>query len=397
MDLFTLAAVNLVIGFFCASYFGIDFRRNPTQHYLLDLSVAGVVLFLQSTIQILRNSFDFPYFLGPALVNTLTLLFHFSVLSALYRLFQLELRRAYLLIPIFLSYFLLLFPLFQHEQLHRFMLGFGMITLINSICLLMLYRVKNDKFAGVITFFKFVMLFNIFQTVLRTGLFVTGKYGYTMPEPNQLLHQFGWFSLTIHAALVLTGGLIILARQRQLALEARAETDPLTGLLNRFSMQERLNAELNRAVRSNQPLTLMIFDIDHFKRVNDKFGHQIGDQVIRAVAQVTQATVRNYDLAFRIGGEEFLLCLPGVDEAMARTKAELLRQQIEQRAILTDQPVTVSIGFVVASAAQNLDALIKQADDALYQAKRNGRNQVHSAAADDAGLQVEPPVVLGLG
>lgn len=397
MDLFTLAAVNLVIGFFCASYFGIDFRRNPTQHYLLDLSVAGVVLFLQSTIQILRNSFDFPYFLGPALVNTLTLLFHFSVLSALYRLFQLELRRAYLLIPIFLSYFLLLFPLFQHEQLHRFMLGFGMITLINSICLLMLYRVKNDKFAGVITFFKFVMLFNIFQTVLRTGLFVTGKYGYTMPEPNQLLHQFGWFSLTIHAALVLTGGLIILARQRQLALEARAETDPLTGLLNRFSMQERLNAELNRAVRSNQPLTLMIFDIDHFKRVNDKFGHQIGDQVIRAVAQVTQATVRNYDLAFRIGGEEFLLCLPGVDEAMARTKAELLRQQIEQRAILTDQPVTVSIGFVVASAAQNLDALIKQADDALYQAKRNGRNQVHSAAADDAGLQVEPPVMLGLG
>lgn len=397
MDLFTLAAVNLVIGFFCASYFGIDFRRNPTQHYLLDLSVAGVVLFLQSTIQILRNSFDFPYFLGPALVNTLTLLFHFSVLSALYRLFQLELRRAYLLIPILLSYFLLLFPLFQHEQLHRFMLGFGMITLINSICLLMLYRVKNDKFAGVITFFKFVMLFNIFQTVLRTGLFVTGKYGYTMPEPNQLLHQFGWFSLTIHAALVLTGGLIILARQRQLALEARAETDPLTGLLNRFSMQERLNAELNRAVRSNQPLTLMIFDIDHFKRVNDKFGHQIGDQVIRAVAQVTQATVRNYDLAFRIGGEEFLLCLPGVDEAMARTKAELLRQQIEQRAILTDQPVTVSIGFVVASAAQNLDALIKQADDALYQAKRNGRNQVHSATADDAGLQVEPPVVLGLG
>jgi len=396
MDLFTLAAVNLVIGFFCASYFGIDFRRNPTQHYLLDLSVAGVVLFLQSTIQILRNSFDFPYFLGPALVNTLTLLFHFSVLSALYRLFQLELRRAYLLIPIFLSYFLLLFPLFQHEQLHRFMLGFGMITLINSICLLMLYRVKNDKFAGVITFFKFVMLFNIFQTVLRTGLFVTGKYGYTMPEPNQLLHQFGWFSLTIHAALVLTGGLIILARQRQLALEARAETDPLTGLLNRFSMQERLNAELNRAVRSNQPLTLMIFDIDHFKRVNDKFGHQIGDQVIRAVAQVTQATVRNYDLAFRIGGEEFLLCLPGVDEAMARTKAELLRQQIEQRAILTDQPVTVSIGFVVATKAQNLDALIKQADDALYQAKRNGRNQVHSAA-DDAGLQVEPPVVLGLG
>lgn len=397
MDLFTLAAVNLVIGFFCASYFGIDFRRNPTQHYLLDLSVAGVVLFLQSTIQILRNSFDFPYFLGPALVNTLTLLFHFSVLSALYRLFQLELRRAYLLIPIFLSYFLLLFPLFQHEQLHRFMLGFGMITLINSICLLMLYRVKNDKFAGVITFFKFVMLFNIFQTVLRTGLFVTGKYGYTMPEPNQLLHQFGWFSLTIHAALVLTGGLIILARQRQLALEARAETDPLTGLLNRFSMQERLNAELNRAVRSNQPLTLMIFDIDHFKRVNDKFGHQIGDQVIRAVAQVTQATVRNYDLAFRIGGEEFLLCLPGVDEAMARTKAELLRQQIEQRAILTDQPVTVSIGFVVATKAQNLDALIKQADDALYQAKRNGRNQVHSATADDAGLQVEPPVVLGLG
>ena len=395
MDLFTLAAVNLVIGFFCASYFGIDYRRNPKRHYLLDFSLVGAVLFLQSLIQMLRSHFDFPYFLGPATVNTLTLLFHFFVLSALYRLFELPFRRFYLLAPILLSYVVLLLPLFQQEQLHRFMLGFSMITLINSICLVMLYRVKNDKFAGVITFFKFVMIFNICQTVLRSGLFVTGKYGYTMAEPNQLIHQFGWFSLTIHAALVLTGGLIILARQRQMALEARAETDPLTGLLNRFSMQERLNAELNRAVRSSQPLTIMIFDIDHFKSVNDKFGHQIGDQVIRAVAEVTQATVRNYDLAFRIGGEEFLLCLPGVDQDMAKAKAELLRQQIEQRAILTDQPVTVSIGFVVATKAQSLDELIKQADDALYQAKRNGRNQVQSNHVRQEQIASVDSVVLG--
>jgi diguanylate cyclase (GGDEF)-like protein len=395
MDLFTLAAVNLVIGFFCASYFGIDYRRNPQQNYLLDFSLAGAVLFLQSTIQMLRSYHDFPYFLGPALVNTFTLLFHFLVLSALYRLFQLEFRRYFLLVPIFLSYLLLQFPLFQHEQVHRFMLGFGMITLINSICLVMLYQVKNDKYAGVITFFKFVMIFNIFQTVLRSGLFVTAKYGFTMAEPNQLVHQFGWFSLTIHAALVLTGGLIVLARQRQMALEARAETDPLTGLLNRFSMQERLSAELNRAIRSGQPLTIMIFDIDHFKSVNDKFGHQIGDQVIRAVAEVTQANVRNYDLAFRIGGEEFLLCLPNVDHHMASTKAEQLRQQIAERAVLTDLRVTVSIGFVVATASQNLDELIKQADEALYQAKRNGRNQVCSRHAEAAVQTRAQSVVFG--
>ncbi len=107
MDLFTLAAVNLVIGFFCASYFGIDYRRNPKRHYLLDFSLAGAILFLQSLIQMLRSHFDFPYFLGPATVNTLTLLFHFLVLSALYRLFELPFRRFYLLAPILLSYFVL--------------------------------------------------------------------------------------------------------------------------------------------------------------------------------------------------------------------------------------------------------------------------------------------------
>jgi diguanylate cyclase (GGDEF)-like protein len=110
---------------------------------------------------------------------------------------------------------------------------------------------------------------------------------------------------------------------------------------------------------------------------------------------VTQATVRNYDLAFRIGGEEFLLCLPGVDQDMAKAKAELLRQQIEQRAILTDQPVTVSIGFVVATKAQSLDELIKQADDALYQAKRNGRNQVQSNHVRQEQIASVDSVVLG--
>lgn len=395
MDLFTLAAVNLVIGFFCASYFGIDYRHQPKQKFLLDFSMAGAILMLQSTIQMLRHSFEFPYFAGPALVNTLTLLFHGIVLSALCRLMQVEFRRIFLLLPICFSYFFYLLPQLQAVQVYRFMLGYGLITLINTVCLIVLFRVENTHYSSVIKFFKFVMIFNILQTVLRFGLMLPAQYGAAPAEPNKLVHQLGWFNLTIYAALVLLGGLMILARQRQIALETRVETDPLTGLLNRYAMQERLHAELNRAQRQNQPLTIMIFDIDHFKSVNDKFGHQVGDQVIRAVAEVTQATVRNYDLAFRIGGEEFLLCLPGVDQAMAETKAELLRQQIEQRAILADQPVTVSIGFVVATKAQTLDELIKQADDALYHAKRNGRNQVQSSHVRQEPIASVSSVVLG--
>ncbi|MFN6972395.1 MAG: GGDEF domain-containing protein, partial [Rheinheimera sp.] len=255
------------------------------------------------------------------------------------------------------------------------LIAFLMMIAINMQCVRLLFQTKNSQFHKVVTFFKYVLLFNILQLVVRGALFISGKFNLTAAEPNPFVYQLGWFSLTLFAACILTGGLMLISQHRILELEARAERDPLTGLLNRFSMQQRLSAELNRCQRDQQPLTLLIFDIDHFKQVNDTLGHQMGDLVIQQVASVSLAAFRNYDLVFRIGGEEFLVCLPGIAQQQAAEKAELLRQQVQSLKILADSAVTISIGFVVAKPGQDLTSLIKQADDALYHAKGNGRNR----------------------
>ncbi len=375
MDLSTLAAVNIVIGLFTFIYLGIEFRRKKSDIYLLDFSLAGLCILLHSCIAIMREHVQLPHFILPNFVNTLTVAANLFVLSALFRFFRLPLRRFYLLVLGLITYVIFFFPLFQNDHLSRLILAFSIIIFINLFCLRMLFSIQLEKFRSVITFFKCMMFFNIIQMSLRGGLFVTERFGFTAPKPNEFVYQLGWFSLTIYAALVLTGGLIILSRQRQLELEVQAERDPMTGLLNRYTMQHRLNAELNRCQRNQQPLALLIFDIDHFKSVNDNFGHQVGDQVIQHVANVSQTTFRNYDLVFRMGGEEFLACLPGVNQQQAAEKAEQLRQQIESQQVVPGFKTTISIGYVIAQPNQNLDSLIKQADDALYHAKQNGRNR----------------------
>lgn len=376
MDQFTIGAINLVIGLFTTLYFATEFCRNRPQKYLLDFSFAGVCLTINSMLVILRDHIHLTYFLIPGVANAATICMHLFVLSALHRLFQVPLQRYFLLALGLFGFLLMFLPALQQAQLNRLITAYTLIIVVNILCLRLLLSIKDLKFNNVVTFFKCMMLFNIGQLLFRGLLFVTEKYGITHLQQNPLTYQLGWFALTIYAGLILTGGLVAVARQRQLELEMRAERDPLTGLLNRFSMQDRLQAEMNRCLRNNQPLTFLMFDIDHFKSVNDNFGHQAGDLVIQDVATVTQTTFRNYDLAFRIGGEEFLVCLPGVCLAQATEKAELLRKQIEARQVLPEAQVTISIGFAVATKTQAIDIIVKHADDALYQAKRLGRNQV---------------------
>jgi two-component system cell cycle response regulator len=175
--------------------------------------------------------------------------------------------------------------------------------------------------------------------------------------------------------------------QRIIDLEQRimrlARTDYLTGLLNRRAFMERLESENSRAQRENKPLSLIVMDIDHFKMVNDSYGHQVGDLVLQELAATISRTCRLYDFVGRYGGEEFIICLPGAGQANACLTAERMRTAIENAEMLIpDQDVVVKItaSFGVASLQPgdepNIDRLIKRADDALYKAKRQGRNRV---------------------
>lgn len=174
-------------------------------------------------------------------------------------------------------------------------------------------------------------------------------------------------------------------RESNRELERLSITDPLTGLANRRQLIERLAGELHRCQRSSVPLALIMADIDHFKTINDSYGHQEGDRVLVEIAGLFDRQMRPYDLAARFGGEEFALVLPETTLDNALTVARRLREQVSElrfTAPLARLRVTASFGVAVfpGEKVRSVESLIRAADAALYSAKRNGRNRVEADA-----------------
>jgi len=158
-----------------------------------------------------------------------------------------------------------------------------------------------------------------------------------------------------------------------------ASTDALTQCGNRQALDSALHREIDLAQRDQIPLSVILFDFDHFKQINDKLGHQGGDQVLKLACANIQNSMRKTDLLFRYGGEEFLILLHKTDQEGALKIAEKIREQIEAADMnFKDQPVAVTISLGVATLAEydDISSLIERADKALYNAKRRGRNQV---------------------
>ena len=165
-------------------------------------------------------------------------------------------------------------------------------------------------------------------------------------------------------------------RRTQAQLQLLATRDPLTGALNARTFTERLNQELDRNRRYNRPLALLYLDLDDFKAVNDRHGHDTGDAVLRLVADATRSAVRQTDVVGRLGGDEFAVLMPETDAPVASAAATRLAEGI--RTVFRGTPsVTASIGVVSAlSAAAPPDELLRRADQAMYEAKRSGKDRV---------------------
>ena len=190
----------------------------------------------------------------------------------------------------------------------------------------------------------------------------------------------------------------LFARQIELAItianlfetvKKQAVTDPLTELFNRRFYEDALAREARRALRLNQPFTLISLDLDKLKHINDMHGHSAGDAAIKAVARVINKNSRSVDVPSRVGGEEFAIILPGVDSQGGLVAAERIRASLEAEPVETVGKITASIGVATfIEQTSNVDELVEIADKAMYFAKQNGRNQVKLAeAADEVSWQ----------
>jgi diguanylate cyclase (GGDEF)-like protein len=163
-------------------------------------------------------------------------------------------------------------------------------------------------------------------------------------------------------------------------LNNQARTDQLTGVLNRLSMEEILQRELAAANRNDQPFSIAVFDLDHFKTINDRYGHPVGDKVLQAVVEIVLRNIRRCDYCFRYGGEEFLLLFPNTNAIVATKVLERCRKAIEEKSLAIDSykiPITASFGLAgYPDDGSTAESLITNADDAVYAAKNTGRNKI---------------------
>ena len=158
-------------------------------------------------------------------------------------------------------------------------------------------------------------------------------------------------------------------------LEAIASRDPLTGASNRRGMEAELEVAMASSMRTRKPLSLLVFDLDHFKQVNDSFGHEAGDEVLVKLADVVRGSVRTDDRFFRLGGEEFGLLLPNANATSLRNIAEKLRVAVEREVQCHGRSITISIGATCFCLGESASDWLGRTDAAMYRAKRSGRNR----------------------
>jgi diguanylate cyclase (GGDEF)-like protein len=269
--------------------------------------------------------------------------------------------------------------------------------------------VKNPRAFGTTRLLLCVLAIDTFRNIFENiyfGVYFGGMYGLF---PHVVVTVLGRSGLLILPKLlnILAGcvvlGLLLLrwlpmaVTEREVAtryadhLEGLATTDPLTKLYNRRHFETAARAELARFQRYFRPLAILILDVDHFKSINDRFGHSVGDTVLTNIADACRSIKRASDIAARIGGEEFAMLLPETNAEAARSFAERLRHEISECAPIVQGEklaLTVSVGVAVASRhTTRVTTLLQSADEALYQAKRTGRNRV-CIAAQNADIAV---------
>jgi diguanylate cyclase (GGDEF)-like protein len=246
------------------------------------------------------------------------------------------------------------------------------------------------KTQGVIGIFWCYPLVLGFYFVLRRRIANYCSFAFLVGATLGIHHWIGdepavRFFLSLALTIIIINIVLNIIADLQRRLVEQAITDPLTGAYNRRHMQMRLEEAIERHRRTGAPASLLLCDIDHFKRINDAFGHEAGDNVLKELVQLIGERLRKGDLLFRLGGEEFLVLLHDTPVAAAVKVAEAMRATIAQSHFPVSSAVTVSFGVTGLEASDSPDSWVGRADRAMYLAKKAGRNRVMTEPVPDGG------------
>jgi diguanylate cyclase (GGDEF)-like protein len=380
MDSFTLVVASALVAGIMAASMLLLYRASSRQPCLLDWSLSGLCFLASNVIGAVALKYQLDSMLAPAIANMFYIAGHAGILAGVRR--HLFLRPRYDLLGLLALAVLAVhaLPFTQDSVLHRLFLFTPVVVGINLGVVWLLWRQPDDGAKRAYLPLMGLELLFMTQMALRTLYLAASEDRVLSFMGSQFLQTSCALFVLVFLSVSTMACALIVTHQQELALRRASLTDVLTGWLNRRALHDVARREFRRCRRTGTPLFFITFDIDHFKSINDRYGHSTGDAAICHVTTLAARALRGYDAMFRIGGEEFAVVVGGGTLADVTGIAQRLRELVASTPLFAHGlpvPMTVSVGL---AAAQDGDAqwedVLKRADEAMYHAKQNGRNRV---------------------
>jgi diguanylate cyclase (GGDEF)-like protein len=396
MDSFTLVVASALVAAIMAASMLLLYRASSRQSCVLDWSLSGLCFVVSNIIAAVALTWQASHVLIPAFGNLFYLCGHAGILVGIRRHFGLR-PRYDLLGALGLAVLAAhAFPFTQASVLHRILLFTPVVVGTNLGAAWLLWR-QPDRSARA-AYLPLMVLELVFMTQISLrAMYLLASEGHVLSfMGSEFLQTAGSLFMLLFLSVATMSCALIVTHQQELALRRASQTDALTGWLNRRALHEISQREFGRCQRAGTPLFFIIFDIDHFKAINDRYGHGVGDAALRHVTALSARALRGYDSLFRIGGEEFAVLVGGGATADVHGIAQRLRELVANTPLLVHGlavPMTVSVGVAAARAADiQWEDVLRRADEAMYQAKQHGRNRVRVHGADVDVADAAAPV-----
>lgn len=377
MDTTTLLICSALVSGIMTLFIGALYLTSKEEKYLYDWVISGLFFFLASMLGLYGNIIDMPAFIYQTLNNALYVCAHALIYTGVKRLTKAPNQTRMLSLLFGLIVMVQFIPTIQDSLELRILVLYPIIAFFNIISIVQLWRYRYLEFSKAFYLFAFSLMAFVVQSVLEFSYYLSDAIQSWFGS-DEVLRFTGDLSLIAFIFLLTLSMTIVVTWKKELKLYKLSRTDTLTAWNNRRALELIAQQEFDRAARLNSTVGFIIMDIDHFKRINDQYGHQVGDYALLHFCRTVEKANREYDYNFRLGGEEFAILVTDTTEDKLIQIAERIRFLVEQSPLQHKGDtisMTTSIGIAMSNGKKiGWDKILNQADKAVYQSKQRGRN-----------------------
>lgn len=378
MDVVTLLICSALVSGIMALFISALYVTSKEESFLLDWVLAGFFFFISSVLGLYGTILELPAILFPSTNNAFYLCAHALLFTGAKKLT--DQRSSFRMVALLFVLVILVqhLPILEESIQARILVFYPLITFFNVLVIKKLWEGRHLYFSKSFILFAVTLALFVLQNLARGFAHLFPEYEWSFIN-SEVVKFSGTLSLIAFIFLITLSMTIIVTWKKELTLKKITMTDSLTNWSNRRALDIYASKEFERAKRASASFGFILLDIDHFKRINDRYGHKAGDRALIHFCRTIETINRQYDYEFRLGGEEFAVLVSAAQETELLQIAERIRILIEAQQIDTENgllTMTVSIGVAISSVGDSTwESVLNRADKALYRAKQGGRNK----------------------